>query len=1161
MNNHVEDKQFQMRLSAQALSEALQQKFAPTDEQAEIIEAEPSPLLVVAGAGAGKTETMAARVVWLVANGYCTPSQVLGLTFTRKAAQQLASRIRARLRSLAGTKEIRDLDPSGRLRELVESESPTVLTYDAYAGHLIKEYGLLLPIEPESRLLQGTESFQLIGKVLDDYPKKIVSQASRSELIKRIWDLGNEMDGHLVSADELRTENNQFLETLSGVQIPTTGIKKHQALLDSAVKAAEERDELIDLVLAVRQELDERRLTFFGRQMQAAARLAAECPLVSKSERGRFKAVMLDEYQDTSHAQRVLLSNLFAGRDEKTGEVTAVTAVGDPMQAIYGWRGATANNLLCFTSDFAVDGVPAAKKELVRSWRNPSLVLELANKVSDQLLGVDEAERPVRPLEARPGAGQGDVQFCWFKSAEHEIAYVADYMASRYHEKKQKGEAFTGAVLLTKNKYSRAMEVALAQRGIPFETGSLGSLLKIPEVADVVAIAKMLVDPSADHDTLRILAGPHVGLGLKDIMALARRAKNLTRQSEPGTEEIGSETTEIQDEEQPGIAALHKEIQELLKKEGQESFHLVDALADLGGNDPFGPEGRQRFSNEGYKRLTQFAAELRYLRTHSLSRPLPELFADIQRVIGIRVEAASRLQDPSGTVHLDRLQEEVENYVRGADTLGEQASLGGLLGYFQVADDFNEVLEPGEASVHSDRVQILTAFKAKGLEWDTVAVMRGIKPAWTERNTYTWLKHAAMLPTHLRGDSIVPEGLAESIKAYPTIPLDGLVGEGAGKVLADREIALKEAAKQYRDEELQRLFYVAMTRTENSLLMTGSSLQDGAVYGEISTDPIDPYKPFYDLKTALEKEHPECIGPWDELTDAPPIPEGFAIEGTFPSLNPTDGVLAGAATVRSMLDESANTKALPDADSSSELAGLWEQEVNALIEEHLNNQRDTLEVPLIDELTASDMVALKANPDDFTRRLIRPVPFKPNRYAKRGTAFHLWLEQRFAGDIPLFDEDEILGMGEGDMEPEKLEQLKENYLASPWAQRTPEYVEHPFEVRIGRNVMRGRIDAIFRDEETGGWLVLDWKTGRVPEGAQMAAAEYQLAVYAAAWKEWINDGAPIRAAFHYVAKDYTHYVNDVPTKEDLVDFLHNTVIGKPRTLVDEETPEPEAEEN
>ena len=119
----------------------------PTDEQAAVIAAPPGPLVVIAGAGAGKTETMAARVVWLVANGYADPGQVLGLTFTRKAAAQLLRRVRSRLSRLAG---------SGLREDSAEAEPATVSTYHAFAGTLLRDHGLLLGVEPDTRVVSET---------------------------------------------------------------------------------------------------------------------------------------------------------------------------------------------------------------------------------------------------------------------------------------------------------------------------------------------------------------------------------------------------------------------------------------------------------------------------------------------------------------------------------------------------------------------------------------------------------------------------------------------------------------------------------------------------------------------------------------------------------------------------------------------------------------------------------------------------------------------------------------------------------------------------------------------------------------------------------------------------------------------------------------------
>src|SRR5437763_9945215 len=134
-------------------------RYQPTEEQERIIAADVAPLLVVAGAGSGKTETMAARVVWLVANDYVRPEQILGLTFTRKAAGELAHRVRARLSQL-----VRKL---GR-DELLAGE-PTVATYHSYAARVVTEHGVRSGFEPSTRLLTEATCWQLADGIVRAY--------------------------------------------------------------------------------------------------------------------------------------------------------------------------------------------------------------------------------------------------------------------------------------------------------------------------------------------------------------------------------------------------------------------------------------------------------------------------------------------------------------------------------------------------------------------------------------------------------------------------------------------------------------------------------------------------------------------------------------------------------------------------------------------------------------------------------------------------------------------------------------------------------------------------------------------------------------------------------------------------------------------------------
>src|SRR5450432_2880739 len=184
------------RYSAAEIARALGQP-PPTDEQAAVIESTSSSCLVVAGAGSGKTETMAGRVVWLVANGVVRPDQVLGLTFTRKAASELASRVRRRLAQLAARELVN--------AEVVSAADPTISTYDAYAGRIVAENALRMGREPGQRVIPQTVSWQYARRVVDAYdgPMNDVL-VSPMTVTNDVRALAEGLAQHRVKSEELR---------------------------------------------------------------------------------------------------------------------------------------------------------------------------------------------------------------------------------------------------------------------------------------------------------------------------------------------------------------------------------------------------------------------------------------------------------------------------------------------------------------------------------------------------------------------------------------------------------------------------------------------------------------------------------------------------------------------------------------------------------------------------------------------------------------------------------------------------------------------------------------------------------------------------------------------------------------------------------------------
>lgn len=1078
------------KVSPELLSAWLGQEHRPTPQQSAIIGAPPGPLLVVAGAGAGKTETMAARVVWLVANGYVTPDQILGLTFTRKAAQELAARIRHRLGVLAGIPKISQLDPTGQLADDLAHLAPTVSTYDAYAAQLVREYGLLVPVEPTGRMITAAELHGIAHRVVTDYRGRHSATGRVGTVTERILGLMTEMGNAVAEEEDVVAETLAFIRELES--LPPHGKKAPDFFTQDQIKwlkAQRERLDHFPLIHELRAELAALGVTTFNEQMSVAARLASTHPSVGESQRRRFKVVMLDEYQDTSHSQRVLLSSLFGGDDR---DIT-VTAVGDPMQAIYGWRGATSENLREFVNDFPADGAPAPKKQLTTSWRNPPEILDLANAVSDDLLGTG-SDRPVEALEPRPGASTGEVALGYFATREEEIDFVADRLAAEFRAKEEdkaaaaairdeeeraralKKATFTGAVLVRKNKHTAGIAHALEVRGIPYEIFGLGGLLSLPEIADIVAVATMLIRPQDAPAALRVLSGPMVGLGLADLLALRNRARNLTS---------GGDTRDSRDidPDLPPEDRLRAQLAALVDEPPEQIAGLTDAVADLGE--------RSRYSEEGVRRLQRLSSQLRRLRTNSLSKSLPDLFADIIEVFGVRTEVLAR-PGSTGTVNLDVFLDMVASYP------GDH--LGALLDYFDLAREHEDGLAPGDASVKDERVQIMTVHKAKGLEWDVVSVLHADADTYKGR-TETFLTQSPRIPDADDVDTTEAENRSQFSKIY----------EG-----------YKAEKRDELAQENARLFYVGITRSERVLTVTAS--------------PAGRFPKPYEHLVTLRGTAPDAVVEWVEDGDV----EKQELEpetGIFPQLDPQPAALAGAELVRQALAD------LP-APAAGETFDFWEAEVTALIEEHEAAQAPVVEVAMPGELTATDLVNLRADPLQFARRQRRPVPFKPNQYAKRGTAFHEWLEDRF-GATALLDEDQLPGLDEQPVDADDLVRLKEAFLASEWAERTPEFVEQPFEVSIGESVVRGRMDAVFRDPaDPEGWLIVDWKTGRPPRGADRKAAIIQLAVYREAWRRIIGTDAPVRAAFHYVGWGETLEPHDLPGHRELVELLADAVVEK-----------------
>ena len=1089
--------------------------FEPTAEQAAVIAAPPGPLVVIAGAGAGKTETMAARVVWLVANGYAEPGQVLGLTFTRKAAGQLLRRVRSRLARLSGTGLTIGSDPGSPPGETPETaEAPAVSTYHAFAGQLLREYGLLSPqageharpIEPDTRLLSETELWQLAFDVVSRYRGELHTDKTPAQVTSMVLRLSGQLAEHLVNTGQLRdthVELERLVHTLPAGRYQRERGPSQWLLRMLATQA--ERTELVPLIDALHRRMRAEKAMDFGTQMAHAAHLACAVPQVGEQLRSRYRVVLLDEYQDTGHAQRVLLSSLFGGGVDAG---LALTAVGDPIQSIYGWRGASATNLPRFTTDFPrPDGSPAPILELRTSWRNPPRALQVANAVS-----ADARRRSVevRALRSRPDAAPGTVRCALLPDVQAEREWVADHLQRRYQQAAADGVAPpTAAVLVRRNADAAPMAATLRTRGIPVEVVGLAGLLSVPEVADVVAVLRLVADPTAGAAAMRVLTGPRWRLGARDVAALWRRAVVLD----------GGPTARVA---QPDCA------ERIAAAAGPdaETAGLADAIAD--------PGLAGEYSRAGYQRIVALAEELNVLRGH-LGHPLTDLVAEVRRLLGVDYEVRAALPAVSGwtgTEQLDAFADVVSGYAdRVTAASGSSASIGGLLAYLEAATVVENGLPPAQPVVAQNRVQVLTVHAAKGLEWQVVAVPQlsaGVFPSTA--STRTWLTDAADLPPLLRGDRA-----SLGVHGVPVLDTSDVTDR---KQLSDKISAHRRQLDQRRLDEERRLLYVAITRAEDTLLLSGHH------WGATGIKPRGPSDFLCELKDIIEGSATvgEACGVIEHWAPAPADGDRNPLrDSVHEAMWPVDplgrrraDVQRGAALVAAAMSADARAP-LADADTEG-----WAADVDALLDERARGVPKEPTQTLPTQLSVSSLVELAREPQHAAQRLMRRLPTRPDPHATLGNAFHDWV-QRFYGAERLFDLGDLPGAADTDTaqrDAEELATLQNAFLASPWAARTPVAVEVPFEMAIGGTVLRGRIDAVFAEPD-GGAIVVDWKTGEPPRGPEAARqAAVQLGVYRLAWAAL--HGCPeslVRTAFHYVRTGITVVPEALPDPDGLARML------------------------
>ncbi|HEY5223547.1 MAG TPA: ATP-dependent DNA helicase [Microbacteriaceae bacterium] len=1043
----------------------------PTAQQQAVIEAPLAPALVIAGAGSGKTETMANRVLWLLANGHVHAGEILGLTFTRKAAGELAERIRKRIAKLADVGLMPgDYDPF---------DPPNVATYNSFANSIFRDHAILIGRESDGAVLGEASAWQLARTIVvgSSDPRLASLDKNVDVVTKAVLSLSHALSENVASAANVSAMALEFA-TLD--ELPPGGRGAYEA----AVELAGSIGALPVLVDLAERFADAKRLRGFveySDQVALALDIVRRVPRVAAELRERHAIVLLDEYQDTSVVQTWLLSELFADHP--------VMAVGDPNQSIYGWRGASAGNLDQFGRQFT--GGRCEQFVLTTSWRNGHDILAVANALVAPLAAAPArlagagtlgrgARVPVEKLTAGPNASDRRVEVIIEETlpdeADATALWLEDQLATREGQEKPKA-----AMLFRARKTQGAFIDALRRHGVPYHVLGIGGLLAEPEIADLVSALAVVNDPTAGSELVRLLAGSRWRIGVRDLHALSRVASWLRDRDYA---------------QQP----LDDDVRERLRSsvaEG-EGGSVVDAL-DFVAHARDGHSQLNAFSAAGLERLRQAGGLFARLRARA-GLDLIDFVTLVEQELLLDIEVAaneSRAGGRAARANMDAFFDALHGYLAVSETAG----LSGFLSWLREAE-WRDGLAPRPEEPEPGTVQLLTVHGSKGLEWDIVVVPRFVEgelPASASDGSGGWLGFG-QLPYEFRGDA-------------DELPVFNWRSAQTRKELLDERDVFKTAVKNRHELEERRLAYVAVTRARHALLLSGS-------FWATQTKPRGP-SPFL-----VELSEVGVIGPLPESSEFEENPLGD-VDDTFvwpmdPLGSRRDVVVAAAQLVR-------DTEPGDAGVWQHELDVLIEERRRRL------DTAGTTPLPtrvpasrFKDYVTDPSAVAaglrrpMPERPYRATRLGTLFHEWVERRYGVGGTS----------ETIDAFDTE--LDLEPDSVAESELARLQATFETSPWAQRRPIEVEREIHLPFDGRIVVCKIDAVYEEDgryQVVDWKTGKAPT----DADDLERKQLQLALYRAAYAHWAGvDPDRIDAFFYFVADDAIITPEHIDDEQQLV---------------------------
>jgi DNA helicase-2/ATP-dependent DNA helicase PcrA len=1054
----------------------------PTPQQQAVIEAPLAPALVVAGAGSGKTATMANRVLWLLANGLVKPSEVLGLTFTRKAAGELGVRIRDSVGQLAAAGLAPDdHDPF---------QAPVVSTYNSFANSIFRDNAILVAREGDGAVLGEAGAWQLARATVTRSrdPRLPGLDRNLDPVTNAVLGLSRAMAENMRGSEEVRAFAKEFAARRD---LPPGG-RGAYADVDRMLSAVGALDVLVDLVGEYEAAKLVRSAVEYSDQVALALTIVRRQPTVAAELRDRFRVVLLDEYQDTSVVQTWLLEELFAGHP--------VMAVGDPNQSIYGWRGASASNLDDFARQFGASG-PAFP--LSMSWRNGHRILAAANALVAPLSLA--ARVPVEPLTASPNATDVPIEVRFEEDLESEAEAAAVWFAARIaapdrQKTVTRPDGTTGtekpsaAMLFRARKTQPVFLRALREHGVKYHVLGIGGLLAEPEIADLVSMLSVLDDPGAGLELIRVLAGSRWRIGVQDLHALNRLASWL-RDRDYAQQRFDDE--------------LAKRMRDSLT--AGEGGSIVDAL-DFVATAREGHTALAAFTELGLERLRDAGAVVARLRARA-SLALPDLVSLVEQELRLDIEVVANEDRPLGGAPMEALFDAIDGYLALDDFSTRVGSeLSGFLAWLRAAEE-REDLSPRPEDPEPGTVQILTIHGSKGLEWDLVAVPRLVTdelPMKPIDGTNGWLAFG-QLPWPFRGDAA-------------DLPEYDWQGATTRKELLDNRARFKTAVGQRVHDEERRLSYVAVTRARHELLLSGSFwatqkdyrepsafLRELATAGVIAEPPAAPRS----LDNPLGDDLEMFVWPLDPLGR-----RRRAVEAAATAVRSAEPAISGpwARELELLLTE-----------RTRRLAGAGEVALPTRVS--ASRFKDYVTDP--DGVASSMLRPMPERPFKATRLGTLFHGWVENRYGTGGGPMLMGSDEL---DTDPFEQDDA-----GDaVESADLARLQAIFEASEWASRRPIEVEREIHLPFDDRIVICKIDAVYAlepgDDGLPRFEVVDWKTGKAPkDDDDLERKQLQLALYRLAYAKWASvDPSRITAAFYFVADDEVIRPDHIDDEADLL---------------------------